>query len=352
MDNNNTKKVVIDIKANTKQASTEIRNLNKQIKSLEAQQTRSNRSMARSTASMKKLSTGFKQLSSHLARLVVIYGSFTALTNTVKTFAEFEQSIATLGAISGATGDKLLELENKALELGKTTVFTASQVAEGMTEMARAGLTAQEQLDGIEAVLNLSIVGMVELSTASIYATTTMNAFNLEATDLPMIVDVMTASINSSAQNLDQLANALKKVSPVAKSQNITLQETVAVLGLLADAGIRAERGGTQLKIAIERIASNQEAGKFIEQLGVDMYDASERLLPLTERLALLKGSLDELSQKGRKFYVAKIFGSEALATAEVMLNNITLIEKQTRIDFTQRLACPSIIFGQVFLFL
>jgi len=326
------KKVIIEVKAETKQATASIRKLTAQVKTLEHQQVRSNKTMRKSTTAINKVAGSFKTLSAHLARLVVIYGSFEALTSTITVFADFEQSIKTLGAVSGASGEELDALKAKALELGKSTVFTASQVVGGMTEMARAGLSAQQQLDGISAVLNLSITGLVDLSEATKIAVTTMHGFGLQAKDMGMISDVLTASINSSSQNLDELSSALAKVAPVAHAQNVSLQETVSVLGSMANAGIRAELAGTQLKIILTRLGANNQTNKYMKELGLSMYDLrTKQLLPLMDRLKLLKNALNNLSPDKKNTYIAEIFGTRSIATANVLLGKIKQIELQTK---------------------
>lgn len=327
---NDTKDIIINIKAETSKATSEIKKLNTSIKKLEAESKKSDKAMTKSSKSVKSLGASFQTLGQHLARLVVIYGSFTAISSTIKAFASFEQAIVTLGAISGATGEELEALEAKALSLGESTIFSASQVAEGMTEMARAGLSASEQLAGIEGVLNLSINGMVSLSESSKIATTAMNSFGLEASDIPMIVDIMSTSINSSSQNLTQLGNALGKVTPVAKSMGLSIQETIATLGILADAGRRGAEAGTQLKISLLRLGATPEAKKYIDELGISMFKADGTLKSFTEQLTSLASGLKGLSQEAQLTAKTRIFGTEALASGEIMLDNIDKIIKST----------------------
>lgn len=325
------KKVIIEVKAETRQATESIRKLTAQVKTLERQQAKSNIGLKKTTRTLNKITGSFKTLSAHLARLIVIYGSFEALTNTITTFANFEQSIKNLGAISGASGKELEKLRDKALELGKTTVFTASQVVGGMTEMARAGLNTQQQLDGIRAVLSLSIDGLMNLSDATKVSVTTMHEFGLKAKDMGMISDVLVASINSSAQNLDELSNALAKVGPVAHEQNISLQETVSVLGFMANAGIRAELAGTQLKILLTRLGSNNKVTKYLNSMGISMYDVStHKLLPLIDRLKILKKTMDGMSAEKRASFGVEVAGTRALASMDVMLGKIKQIQLQT----------------------
>jgi len=333
------KKVKIDIRAETTKATNEIKRLNKQIDTLDRQQKKSNASMKRSNATITKMGASFKTLGQHLSRLVVIYGSFQAVTSTVKVMADFEQSIVTLGAISGATGEELSKLEEKAMQLGESTIFSASQVADGMTEMARAGLSAQEQLDGISSVLNLSIIGLVDTAEATRIATTAMNGFGLEAKDLPRIVDVLAQSANNSAQTLEQLSLGLNKVGTVAHQQNVSLEETTAILGVLADAGRRGAEGGTQFKIAMLRMGSNPESTKYLAELDtmfkdldVSMYNSRGQIKPFTERLKVLSLAFKGLSEEQANQFKTRIFGTEAIASGNIMLANIDKIILKTKL--------------------
>lgn len=330
MANDNSKKIDIEIDAHTTKATNEIKSLNKQIDSLSKQSTKTDKSLTQTNKSITKMGASFETLGQHLTRLLVIYGSISTVTNTVTAFADFEQSMVNLGAISGATADELVLLEDKAIQLGESTVFSASQVAEAMTEMARSGLTVQQQLDGIAPVLNLSVNGMVSLKDASRIATESMNAFGLESTDTLKIVDVMSKGINTSAVTLPQLSSALSNVSSVAKDTGLSLEETVATLGALGDAGRRGGDAGTHLKIALLRLSSNPEAQKYIDELGIKLTDTTGHMLPFTDQLRLIKTALDKVPLAMQRTYKAKIFGTEVIGSMNIILDSIDKIDTKT----------------------
>ncbi len=331
-----TQKIVIDIKAETTKATNNIKKLNKQIDGLHKQVKKSDKSMKSTTKSIKGLSLGFKQLTSHLARLVVIYGSFQAISDTIKTFADFEQTIATLGAVSGATGEELKGLEDKSLELGASTVFSASQVAEAMVEMARAGLSYQQTLDGIAGVLDLAVVGNMSLADAVKATTGAMHGFTLEAKDMGIIADVMAKASSDSAQTVEELSQAMSKVAPVATSLGNSLTETTALLEVLADNNIKTALAGTNLKIAMLRLSSNNEAKIWLDKLSVasgdvstSMYDAEDNVLPFRQQLEKLKFALSKVSNEASKMYLAKIVGTEAITGTEVLMGNLDSIDSK-----------------------
>ena len=319
-----TQKVKIDIQAETADATRKIKSLNKTINEFDKQTKKTNKSMTASTKGVKTLSLGFKQLTAHLARLVAIYGTFSLAQDTITVGANFEQSITNLGAISNVTGDELKELEDKALELGESTVFSATQVADAMTTMARAGLSASEQLGAIKPVLDLAINGMMSLDDASGVLVTALRAFGLEAKDAGHISDVLALGANSAKTNVTELGFALSKVAPVSKALGYSMEETVSVLDRLATAGRTGAEAGTQLKIVMLRLSSNGAARKAITGLGVDMYETgTKKLKPFTEQLRLIHDELAKLPEKERAVATEKIFESEALPSAEYLLSHI-----------------------------
>ena len=311
--------IVIDIQTKTHQAVNDIKRLNKEIDKLNKQ----NQTFKKTTTQVNQMSRSFASLATHLGRLALIYGAFQGLQNTVRTFAEFEQSMKRLGVISGATEDDLALLEQRAKDLGESTVYSASQVAEGMNAMAMAGLTATQQLAGIDSVLSTATIGMITLEEATLISVRAMNAFGLKASDMGTISDIMATGVTNSAQTITELGNAYEKVGSVATAFNVSMEETTASLEIMADAGRVGSEAGTQLKIVLSRLAGNKEASKYIQQLGVDMYDGEKKLLPFKSQLVLLKGELGKLDEKARNIKLSEIFGEEGKATAIILLNNL-----------------------------
>ena len=122
------KNIIIDIQTKTNQSISEINKLNKEIDRLGKQ----NKTFKETTNQVNQMSRSFASLATHVAKLALIYGGFAGLNKTVRTFAEFEQSITRLGVVSGATATELAKLEDKSKELGEETVYSATQVATGL----------------------------------------------------------------------------------------------------------------------------------------------------------------------------------------------------------------------------
>ena len=326
------KDIKIEIKAESAKASAEIKKLTKQIDTMNKRIKTGSRA---NVGEVGQMTRSFKSLTAHVSKLALIYGSFkTLMTGTVIT-AKFEESIKKLGIYSGASAEEIGALEDKAKSLGESTVFSASQVAEGMNEMALAGLSSDDMLAGIGDTLNLASVGMISLKDATDYTVTAMKTFGLQATDMNDITDIFAKGSTISATTVTQLGQAMTKVGAVSASFGTSLQETTALLGILADGGRRGTEAGTQLKIAMLRLASNPEAKKYITSLtdattgmALSMYDAQGKLLPFTTQLQKIRDALKGLDAEARNEVMARIFGTEAVASAEILMKNLEKVHE------------------------
>lgn len=183
----------------------------------------------------------------------------------VSTYAEFQQEIATLAAISGAAGEELAALERNAQRLGETTQFTATQVARLQTNFARAGLGAQQILDATEATINLSIATGEEAERASEIVATAINSFQLGAEQTGRIADVITEALNVSTLSLSNWAEAQKFAATAATSTGVSIEGTAAAMAVLTDAGLSGEQVGTSLRrIFLDLSNENSKLSKFL----------------------------------------------------------------------------------------
>ena len=169
-------------------------------------------------------------------------------SNATKIMKDFEQQMATVQAITGATGKEFSKLEESAKQLGATTQFTASEVGKLQEEYAKLGFTTEQILDASEATLELATATGSDLAQSAKVAAATINGFGLEAKDTQKIVDVMAKSFTSSAIDLSKFETAMSAVAPVAATVGMSLEETTASLGVLVDAGFDASTAGTALR--------------------------------------------------------------------------------------------------------
>src|SRR5690606_21948473 len=212
-------------------------------------------------------------------------------------------------ALTGAAGPDFEKLEERAKELGRTTVFSASQAAEAMSSFALAGFDVQQILKAIGPTLDLAATGQIEIGQAADIAAKIMAGMGLEADQLGHAVDVMAKAMTSANTDLEMLGDAMKFVGPIAKSAGRSLEETVAIIQALSNAGIQAERAGTTLRgILLSLTSPSAEAEKELQKLGVRINDAQGNVRPLADIIDDLNGSLAGLGSGEKLGILGKIF--------------------------------------------
>ncbi len=226
----------------------------------------------------------------------------------IKTAGDFEQSMNRVRALTGATGEAFEAMELLARDLGKTTVFTASQASEGMGFLAQAGFEVEKILGAMPATLDLAAAAQLDLGRTADLVSNIMSGFGIQADDLGGAVDVLTKTFISSNTNLEQLGDAMKFVAPVASSLGVSIEETAAAIGILSNAGLQGSLAGTGLRRVLSTLITKAD------RLGIVTQDAAGNLRPLAN-------ILDDLKDKGLTTGDAlEIFGQRAGPAIMVLL--------------------------------
>lgn len=224
-----------------------------------------------------------------LRRALLFVGVAAAIRSVVGTLAKFTQSLSTLQAVTGATDDQLTKLRATAEDLGATTRFSATQAADGLVFLARAGFTVNESLEAIEGTLKLAQAGELELARAADIASNVLTGFNLAASETARVVDVLALAANSSNTNVEQLGFAMKKVAPVAASMGISIEEASAAVSVLSNAGIQGESAGAGLvQVMSKLISPTQAARKVFRDLGLSLDEINPETVGLGKALETL----------------------------------------------------------------
>jgi len=247
------------------------------------------RSLQKTGAKMKSIG---KSMSMSLTAPIVGLGGL-----AVKTFADFEQSMAKVQAISGATGKDFEALTQTAKDLGISTRFAASEVSDLMLNYSKLGFSSDEIQKITGATLDLALATGEDLATSATVAGGTLRAFGLEASQMGMVTDVMAKSFSSSALDLNKFQVSMGTIAPVAKGLGQSLQETTAQLGVLVNNGIEASTAGTMLRNM--------------------MLKATKDGFSMEEALSDIASSTDKAGTS------LKYFDTRATATALVLADNI-----------------------------
>tara|TARA_R100001440_G_scaffold14622_3_gene24802 strand:- start:9801 stop:12077 length:2277 start_codon:yes stop_codon:yes gene_type:complete len=222
----------------------------------------------------KGLETSTKGSSSALGGMVAklglttaaLFGTSRAIAAVVSVGKEFESNMSNVAAISGAAGAELSALQKNAKELGSTTVFTASQVAGLQVEFAKLGFSSQEITGVTKDTLALASATGSDLSVAAAVAGQTLRAFGLDVSETSTVTDTMALSFSRSALDMDKFTNSMSFVAPIAKQVGFSVEETTAILGTLANAGISGSMAGTSLRRILLELGN--ENSKLTKKIG------------------------------------------------------------------------------------
>lgn len=241
----------------------------------------------------------------------------------LKTGIDFEQQMKNVQAIMGGTTEDFELLTDKAREMGRTTAKSASESAQAMVELARAGFNTQQIIDSLGGVLNFAIAGDISLADASNIVAGAINAFGMRASESQKIVDIFSKTVNSSAQNTYEFAEAFRNIAPGARSLGISIEETAATIGVLANNFLTGSRATTALATSFTRLAKpTAEAQVVMDELNLSFFDASGTFIGIANTVDMLNTSMAGLTDEQRKAALASIFGAEALKQWEALLNS------------------------------
>ena len=230
-----------------------------------------------------------------------------------RVFVGFEDQMAQVRAVTNAVDADFEKLTNTAKDLGRTTSFTAQEVAEGMTELGRAGLDASQIIATIPNVLNLARGTSTELGRAAEIAAASMRQFGLSAGDTTRIVDILTSVTNNSSQTLDDLAEGLKKAAPLANEAGEDLLTVSKALAVLANNGIKGSLASNALARAFKNLSSAKTRAKLDNLLppgAVKVVDkATGNLRPLADILQDIGKATANLGSAARLNIFEEVFG-------------------------------------------
>lgn len=163
----------------------------------------------------------------------------------VKTAADFDSSMSQVAAISGAAGDDLQALRDKAREMGEKTKFSASEAADAMTYMAMAGWKSKDMISGIDGIMSLAAASGEDLATTSDIVTDALTAFGLSAKDSGHFADILAAASSNANTNVSMMGETFKYCAPIAGALGFSAEDTAEAIGLMANAGIKSSQAGT-----------------------------------------------------------------------------------------------------------
>ncbi len=276
-------------------------------------------------ASVKKVGGAFRSALSPITAAGAAAAAAFGAGAIIRTLANFEQSMARVKAVTGATEAEFQQLRGVAKELGATTEFSASQVAEGMRFLGQAGFEVNEVMSALPATIDLATAGSMDLATAADIASNIMSGFSIEATNLGNVIDILAAVTTRSNTNVEQLGQAMKYVAPVANKMGISVGETAAALGVLGDSGIQGSMAGTALRKALNSlIAPTDQAKEALQDMGISLKQVDPTANSIVDIVTLLAKKNMDAAQS------AAIFGERAGPAMNALTENVPKLREMT----------------------
>lgn len=238
--------------------------------------------------------------------------------------ASFDDAMSQVqGALGGASAD-MDGLRNLALQLGADTVFSATESAQAMVELAKGGLTeAQIKGGALAASMDLAAAGQLNLADAAATTVQMMGSFGLGAGDATRIANALAGAANASSADVSDLTQAMSQCSAQASLAGWSLEDTAAALALFADHGVKGSDAGTSLKTMLQRLAApTDQAAEAIAAYGLNIRDSNGKMKDISGIADELTGKLGGLSDAERDAALQTIFGSDASRAAAILMQS------------------------------
>ena len=239
----------------------------------------------------------------------------------IKMAADFDASMSTVQANTGASADEMNQLRQAAIDAGADTIYSATESADAINELGKAGLSTSDILSGgLSGALNLAASDGMAVGDAAELMATTLKQFNLTGAQSSQVADALAAGAGKAVGSAHDLGLALNQAGMVSHSFGISMQETTGTLAAFANSGMIGSDAGTSLKTMLISLANpSTKAANLMKELGINAYDAQGNFIGLSGLAGVLKDKLSGLSQEQRNQALATIFGTDAIRAANVL---------------------------------
>lgn len=240
----------------------------------------------------------------------------------VKTATDFDEGMSKVAAISGATGDDLDALRDKAREMGAKTKFSATEAAAAMEYMAMAGWKTEDMLGGIEGIMNLAAASGEDLATTSDIVTDALTAFGMSADDSAHFADILAAASSNANTNVSMMGETFKYCAPIAGALGFSAEDTAQAIGLMANAGIKGSQAGTALRTIMNNLAGEVKiTGKALGEVTIATTNTDGSMRELSDILADCRGAFSQLSESEKAQAAEALVGKNAMSGFLALMN-------------------------------
>ena len=301
----------------------EIVETEQELRRLQTEADKTNTAFAKIGAAGEVMQNVGNKISGAGEKLMPITAGVTALgTLAVKTGADFDSAMSKVAAVSGATGEELDALRDKARDMGSKTKFSASEAAEAMNYMAMAGWKTEDMLSGIEGIMNLAAASGEDLATTSDIVTDALTAFGLTAADSGHFADVLAAASSNANTNVSMMGETFKYAAPVAGALGFSVEDTAQAIGLMANAGIKSTQAGTSLRSILTALSGEVKfCGDAIGEVTVQTTNADGSMRDLNDILDDCRTAFSGLSESEQASAAQALVGKNAMSGFLALMN-------------------------------
>lgn len=277
-----------------------------------------------STKNMQKVGEGMVSFGKKMSTAITL-PFLAAGAVMVKSAADYEQGLNIFKSVSGATAAEMEKVSARAKELGNDITLpgvSAADAAGAMTELAKAGLSVNDTLSASKGVLSLAKAGQLDTAYAAEITANALLAFKMRGDEANKVADMLAATANATSADVTDMAQALQQAGAQAASMGLPLQDTVTLLGELANVGIKGSDAGTSLKTFLQRLVpTTDEAREAFKKLNIDMFDANGKFIGTRAAIEQLQKGMGSLNQEQRQTAIATIFGTDASRAANTIID-------------------------------
>jgi len=301
----------------------EIIETEKALEELEKQADQSAVALQKISAAGEKLKSIGSNIEFVGQKFLPVTATVTALgTMAIKTAADFDSAMSKVAAVSGATGEDLDRLREKAREMGAKTKFSASEAAEAMNYMAMAGWKTGDMLNGIEGIMNLAAASGEDLATTSDIVTDALTALGMTAADSGHFADILAAASSNANTNVAMMGETFKYCAPVAGALGYSAEDTAEAIGLMANAGVKSSQAGTAMRTMLTSLQGEVTfTGASFGELTVQTTNADGSMRSLGDILMDCRTAFSQMSESERAANAEAIVGKNAMSGFLAIMN-------------------------------
>ena len=317
-----TRTIAVRLKAETADFSRQLKSASKSLEDVAAKSDKTGKvaqtSLGRMVQSAQLQKEAWSTVSTGLLATGAAAGAMVGVA--VKKFADFDEAMSSVQAATHESAANMEMLRAAAISAGADTQYSATEAAGAIEELAKAGISTADILNGgLAGALNLAAAGGLEVGQAAEIAATALTQFKLKGSDVGHVADLLAAGAGKAQGDVSDLGMALKQSGLVASQTGLSIEETTGALSAFASAGLLGSDAGTSFKSMLQRLTpQSKEAQTLMDELGISAYDAQGNFVGLANFAGNLQGSLQNLTTEQRNSALATIFGSDAVRAASV----------------------------------